>query len=241
MKPEKPTNPINTKAIIFFMVLVFIFVQIGFHATYIKYFPEFKQFKWLHHIHGALMASWVILLVVQPILIHKRKFAAHRFIGKLSYMVAPLLILSILFAAKSNYTSSIAEYSFEEIFSWQAITWMALFNFILFYSLAILYKNDTAKHMRFMIGTAVIMIGPSLSRIINAYFPISPESYIDYIQLYFKVSLVAVFLAIDIIKKKDWKPYLIILLAFIFSTFVYHARYSEAWLGFGRFVVNTFY
>lgn len=241
MKQDKTNQTINTKAIIFLMVLVFVTVQVGFHATYIRYFPDFKQFNWLHHIHGALMASWVILLVVQPILIHKRKFVTHRFIGKLTYLIAPLLIISILFAAKFNYTSSIAEYSFVEVFSGQSITWMALFNFVLFYSLAIFYKKDTAKHLRFMIGTALVMIGPSLDRIIFSYFPISPEFDMSYIQLYFKVGLAAILLLNDIIKKKEWKPYLIVFLAFLFSAFVYHARYSEAWLAFGRFVVNTFY
>ena len=38
---------------------------------YLQYFPEFEKFTWLHHIHGALMASWIMLLVVQPVLIYK--------------------------------------------------------------------------------------------------------------------------------------------------------------------------
>jgi hypothetical protein len=80
----KEQLPINTRQVIFFMVLVFIIVQIGFHATYIRHFPEFNNFGWLHHIHGALMASWVMLLVMQPVLIHKGRYAAHRFFGKLS-------------------------------------------------------------------------------------------------------------------------------------------------------------
>jgi hypothetical protein len=243
MKQDKTNQaaPINTKAVIFFMVWVFVIVQIGFHATYIQYFPKFVQFTWLHHTHGALMASWVILLVVQPILIHKKKFAAHRFIGKLTYIIVPLLIISILFAAKLNYTSSVSEVSFEEIFAGQSITWLALFNFILFYSLAIFYRKNTAKHMRLMIGTALVMVGPSLDRIIYSYFPITPDNYICYIQLFIKVGLVAVFLASDIIKKKDWMPYSIMLLAFLFSAFVYYARYSATWQAFGRFVLNNFY
>ena len=66
--------PTNIKAIITGMILVFLIVHIGFHATYIKHFPEFTEFSWIHHIHGALMGSWVILLVLQPVLIYKRRF-----------------------------------------------------------------------------------------------------------------------------------------------------------------------
>jgi hypothetical protein len=36
---------INTTAIIFGMVLLFITLQIGFHPFYIKYFPKFEKFK----------------------------------------------------------------------------------------------------------------------------------------------------------------------------------------------------
>lgn len=57
----------NIKAIIPGMILMFVIVHIGFHATYLKHIPEFTGFTWTHHIHGALMASWVFLLVLQPI------------------------------------------------------------------------------------------------------------------------------------------------------------------------------
>ena len=233
--------PLNTGSIILFMILVFIVVQVGFHATYIKYFPEFKQFRWLQHIHGALMASWPILLILQPVLIHKGKFAAHRFIGKLSYVIAPLIIVSIFLIARFSYNKWIVEYSSEEVFSWQSITWMQFFLFVLFYSLAVFYKKDTPKHMRFMIGTAILVMGPGLSRIINAYFSSAPELYAFLIPLYMKTGLAAALLISDILKKKDWMPYLIVLLAFIFADIVYHARYSEAWQAFGRFVVHYLY
>ncbi|MBP6174614.1 MAG: hypothetical protein KA458_13790, partial [Saprospiraceae bacterium] len=57
----------NIKLIITGMILMFIIVHIGFHATYLKHFPEFTKFNWIHHIHGALMGAWVLLLVVQPV------------------------------------------------------------------------------------------------------------------------------------------------------------------------------
>lgn len=36
--------------------------------------------------------------------------------------------------------------------------------FVVFYSLAIVYRRNTYNHMRFMIGTAIMMIGPGLGR-----------------------------------------------------------------------------
>jgi hypothetical protein len=240
MKEDKITDnaPINTIGIILFMILVFIVVQVGFHATYIRYFPEFKQFSWLQHIHGALMASWPILLILQPVLIHKGRIDAHRFIGKLTYVIAPLIIISIFLIARFSYYKWAVEYSSEEVFSRQSITWMQLFVFVLFYSLAVIYKKETPKHMRFMIGTAILVMGPGLSRIINSYFSSLPDSYNFLIPLYLKTGLVAALLVSDILKKKDLMPYLIVLLAFILSDIVYHARYSPGWQAFGRFVIH---
>lgn len=232
---------INTRIIIFSMILLFFVVQIGFHASYIQYFPTFKEFTWLHHIHGVFMAAWVILLVLQPVLIHTKKFAAHRFFGKLSYVLAPLMVISTIIIARVSYHKWVGTYSSEEVFSWQSVTWMQLFLFVLFYSLAIFYRKNTFRHMRFMIGTAIIMVGPSLSRIINAYLDVSLEIDFELIPLYFKTGLAAALLAIDVIKKKDWMPYSIVLLAFLFADLVYYGRYSEAWQSFGRFLVKVLY
>jgi len=57
MNQDKTIQPIHTKAIIIGMGLLFILLQIGFHPTYLKYFPEFEKFTWLHHILGGATAS----------------------------------------------------------------------------------------------------------------------------------------------------------------------------------------
>jgi hypothetical protein len=234
-------STVYTRNTIFAMLMVFIIVHIGFHATYIQYFPTFNEFTWLHHIHGALMASWVFLLVLQPVLIYIRKFSAHRFLGKLSYVIAPLMVISMLMIARVSYYKWVGEFGSVEVFSWQSVTWMQLLMFVLFYSLAIFYKKDTFRHMRFMIGTAIIMVGPSLSRILNEYMDTSLEVDFELIPLYFKTGLAAALLTSDIIKKKDWMPYSVVLLAFLVADFVYYARYSEAWQSFGRVVVQILY
>jgi len=234
-------SPINTKAIIVGMILMFIIVHIGFYFTYIQHFPEFEGFSFLHHIHGALMGFWVLLLVVQPILIHNRKFAAHRFIGKLTYLMAPIIVVLMILIARYNYHSGILEKSSEEIFAKQSNTWMQIFMFTLFYSLAIFFRKNTDKHMRFMIATAIVMIGPALSRTILHFWGQTSVPYFAIVPLYFKTALVATLLTIDVIKKKNWMPYTIVLSAFILADIVYHARYSDAWQTFGKFIINNLY
>lgn len=230
------STSINTKAIIFGMVLLFIVLQIGFHPTYIQYFPAFKQFTWLHHVHGALMASWVILLLLQPILIHREKLAAHRFIGKLSYITAPLMIISMFLVLRLTYQKHILVTSVREEMATQASIIMQLVSFIILYTLAIVYRKHTFYHMRFMIGTALLMITPTLGRVFYAYF----AAEIMY-EMYLSIAIAAFLLISDISKKQDWKPYAIVTGTLSFFVFVYHCRYSDAWQAVGKFIANTFY
>ncbi len=240
MEEHKTNQPINTKAIIIGMAAMFIIVHIGFHASYIHYFPNFEKFVWVHHVHGALMGTWVFLLVLQPILIHKKKFAAHRFLGKLTYFIAPAIAISMIMVAKILYHKFVDQRGFVEVFGGQSNTWMQFFLFVLFYTLAIFYKKNTFWHMRFMIATAIVVVGPGMSRIISNYF-VEFKPYNTIIPLCIKTGFVTILLAIDIIKKKNWQPYFIVLSGFLFADLVYIGRYSAVWQAFGRFVVATFY
>jgi hypothetical protein len=236
MNKAKTTQPILNKAIIVGMGLLFILLQIGFHPTYLQYFPEFEKFTWLHHIHGALMASWIMLLVVQPVLIHKGLYKAHRFIGKLSYIIGPLMIVSMCLILKFTYHKHVLNSSLQVVMSNQSPIIMQLFSFTVLYCLAIFYRKHTFYHMRFMIGTALLMIIPIVGRIFFEYF--AAEFWYD---LYLSVGIALILLTYDILKKEDWKPYAIVTLILLSILIVYHARYSETWEVFGRFVVDTFY
>ncbi|MFM6925789.1 MAG: hypothetical protein ACKOU7_09840 [Ferruginibacter sp.] len=229
------------KTIIAGMILMFIIVQVGFHATYIKHFPGFTGFSWVHHIHGALMASWCILLVLQPVLIYKGKYTTHRFLGKLSYVIAPLIMISMFLIARQNFESGVLKKPAAEVMANQSITWMQLFMFVLFYCLAINFRKLTNWHMRFMIGTAIIMIGPPLNRFLHSYFPDLPVPVILPLVLGIKTALAAAFLFSDLAKKRSLIPYSVVLAAFLFSDLVYYARYSAVWQGFGKFVTDHLY
>jgi hypothetical protein len=233
--------PINTRNIIIGMILVSIIVHLGFGATYIKHFPVFEKFTWVHHIHGALMGIWVLLLIVQPFLIHYKKIALHRLLGKLSYVLAPLMIVSMLFIAKLNYEKNILKKSAVDVMAVQSITWMQIVLFTLFYSLAIYFRRNTYFHMRFMIATAIVMLGPPLNRAIHYYFPGIPVEAVLVMVLYVKTGLALALLLSDITKNNNWKPYAIVFSAFLFSDIVFHARYTEAWQAAGKFILNTFY
>jgi len=232
---------INIKRIIIGSILMFILVHVGFYATYIRHFPEFHGFNMVHHIHGALMGAWVMVLVVQPILIHNKKYDIHRFIGKTTYFLVPLLILYMLLIARENYHSGILVSAHEEVIAKQSNTWMQIFLFIAFYTLAIIFRKQPLLHARFIIGTAIVMIGPPLGRIILTCLNETSVPYFVIIPLVFKTMVAALLLIIDIKNKRNWMPYTIILIAFILADIVYLARNSDFWQAFGQLVTYTLY
>ena len=139
---------------IFLLLIPFTFL--GFYKRYLVQFPAFDETKTYIHIHAAIASIWLLMLIVQPFLIRNRKHKQHRIVGKISYLVFPLLILSfipgMIRMANSNSPNLFFPLS-------DSIT------LIIFYSLAIYHRKELSKHMRFMIGTAIVFLSPTLGRI----------------------------------------------------------------------------
>jgi len=126
--------------------------------------------------------------------------------------------------------------------SFTALNIPQLFEFGLFYLLAIIHihKNNVAKHMRYIIGTGLIMISAGVTRCLIAYFNVGFDTAV-FITLYIEAGLATAFLLYDLIKKKDYIPNLIIASSFIIGVAIYHARYSDAYQAFGKFFTHTFF
>ena len=170
MKQVNRTSDLPIKAFFIAMVILFILMQIAFHPSYLQYFPQFHEFSWLHHAHVALMVSWVMMLIIQPYLIVKNKYKTHRFIGKISYVTAPLVFISMILITKLNYLKMVDVMPFKEVAAFQSLNFITPLNFLLFYSLAIIHKKDVFKHKRYMIGTVFTIFGAISSRLLIIIF-----------------------------------------------------------------------
>jgi hypothetical protein len=234
------TKDITTKAMFIAMGFLFVLLQIAFHPTYLQYFPQFRGFTWIHHIHGALMVSWMIMLVVQPYLIYKGKYKTHRLIGKISYFTAPLILISMFLVTRINYLTTVGRIPFRDVAYIQALNFITPLNFSLFYLLAIIHKRDAFKHQRYMIGTAFILLTAILSRILQSSFGTATiEPYDFFIPLYLGVIVSALLLLNDFLKKENTIPYIIITVVLFFNIMIFHARYTESWQSVVRFIGDT--
>lgn len=241
MKQENIIQDSMTKALFIVMVILFILMQVAFHPYYLQYFPEFHEFSWIHHIHGALMVSWVLMLIIQPFLILKNNYKTHRLIGKISYFTAPLVFISMVLITKLNYLKMIDVMPFKDVASWQSLNIITPFNFLFFYLLAIIHKKEIFKHKRYMIGTVFTIFGAISSRLLIIIFGDSINFYAFFISEYFGFSIVLLLLLNDIRKRANPIPYTIIAAGLCISIISMHARYTEEWQSIVRFIGDRFF
>jgi hypothetical protein len=117
------------------------------------------------HWHAGTCVFWMLLLIVQPILISRRRMDMHRRIGKSSYVVAPALIVSVALLAHYRINAvSPNDYAIQTYILYLQISLGVVFG--VFYALAIAYRHATPVHARFMVCTALTLIDPIMARIV---------------------------------------------------------------------------
>ncbi|MEJ7830070.1 MAG: hypothetical protein WKF91_17810 [Segetibacter sp.] len=223
---------------IFFIGIFFVVIW-GFWKTYIVFFPSFKGFGYTHHIHGLLMMMWIFMLIVQPLLIRAKKLSLHRAIGKASYIVVPLLLLSIFMVDKISY-DKMFPVAPQQAIAGIALNIPALFAFAVLYGLAIWKKKKSRIHMRYMLGTSLLMIGPGLGRVLIVYFEVPfPEAVIY--SYYLIMAIAFLLLVSDMIQKKPIVPYSIILLLMVLVYLAWQFRDDYLWQAIGGKFAAIFY
>jgi hypothetical protein len=214
----------------------------GFYPTYISKFPAFENVTGVQHFHGALMMIWVSLLAVQPFLIAQKKYKIHQTLGKVSYVVAPILLYSILLASQHEYYRDRIHLTEDESLAGLSLDITSLAAFGICYVLAIVNTNNTPLHMRYMVGTALIIMGPGIMRLMAVCEPFGEISF-PTVVLYSYLICAGTgvgLLAYDVTHSKPFKPYLVAvaLTAGIYLTYL--NRMSDWWLAVAGGIASAF-
>jgi hypothetical protein len=225
---------------IIFIILVLAGVQWGFYYNYTSKFPEFKGVSNLTHIHGMLMMSWLILLIVQPLLIMTGKQKLHRTIGKSSYVLGPLIIATLFLIGRHAYHSDLKLAPEHINLAVRALDIRGFFSFAIFWSLAMINRKNSDAHMRYMIGTGILAIGPGIGRGLMGAFNLSLWDSIT-ITDSIDMALALILLGFDVFRNKNYKPYLVILLVMIASALLWQFRLSAPWQAFAGKWADLFY
>lgn len=131
-----------------------------------SYFGRLGDVTIYHHIHGATAGLWMVVLIIQPLLYKKGKYALHRKIGWVaSFSLVPLLMLGGLkmiadmLLSASSYPPGIPyRLSFIDVYS--------LLFFLLCFTLAIVNSRNIHLHARYMACTVLIVLPPAIVRLL---------------------------------------------------------------------------
>jgi len=233
------TNVYRNTAIFIFIIL--LGVQWGFYQSYTSQFPDFKNITPLIHVHGALMMTWLFLLIVQPLLIQTGRVALHRTIGKVAWLLGPLIIISLFLMGKTGFARA-AEAGVTEHrnFTFIVLDMRGLLSFAIFWILAMYKRKQPDAHMRYMIATGILAIGPGVSRGLSVSFGLSlgtAMSITDVLDLL----IVGVLLVSDVYRKKDYKPFLTVFTVLLIGAILWQLRDSSLWQSFAKKYSGLFY
>ncbi len=191
MKPTNRYLPFDNSG--YYFVVLFTLVIAGFWPSYFaKFFNGSADFTLYFHFHATLAMLWVFMLIAQPILIRQKKFALHRKIGKLSYILVPLISISIILLAHSTLRGPKENVGLE--------LWVPFKDLLIFavgYGIAIKYRKIMAIHARGMIVAGIVLIEPAFVRLVlYVFFPNSgfdPTGYLAGISLVYIVLIGLIF------------------------------------------------
>jgi len=194
-------------------LLLFPLIFAGFYQTYFKNFPFAERITYFEHLHAVIAIVWVSLLVIQPVLIRNKNYALHRKLGRFSYFAFSLLILSFI----PQIIKVIKTEPLENLFFPVADASLL----VTFYLLAIYYRRNIAKHMRYMIAGALVLLGPTIGRIGPILFGWSGllTQNVQYGIIY---SILIGLLIYDAKKLKNNKPYILATGLFMLHQLVFY-------------------
>jgi len=151
----------------FYFIWFTFFMLVGFWASYFARILDQENFRM--HLHGIAMFLWCALLISQAYFIRKKKFAIHKTLGKTTYVLVPFIAYTTIDLYKFRLSQSSSIGVIDYLFT--ASVLIALLVFLIFYGLAIYFKNRPTIHARFMVCTVFAMFTAIIDRIIRIYFP----------------------------------------------------------------------
>lgn len=153
------------------------FLALALIAFWPTYLSQPRAGSLYTHLHAAFATAWMLLLILQSHAIGARRVARHKLLGKLSYAVAPLVVITMLLLAHDRIAHAPPgeAYAIQTYILYLQLSLAALF--ALSYGLAIATRRSVARHSRFMVCTALTLIDPVLIRIL---FWIAPTPAFNY-------------------------------------------------------------
>lgn len=236
--------------------MLLLLIPITFFGFYPSYFAKLNApTPTVIHLHSAFMLLWLATAIAQPLLIKFNKLNHHRLVGKISYGVMPLVILSGYFILRYSYHRALGgdavgppgfypadlplEIKAAEFVVIGTVYWVWL---IVYYILGVSFRKNVVAHATFMLAAALTILGPAGDRLIGHVCDAMgwPFNAVAGNFVFVLVGLVFVGLLIFHQKKKlNFQPTLTVLLIHgIGVLFFYTMPYHPVWNRLAAFLFN---
>jgi hypothetical protein len=202
-------------------------------AFWPAYLSKVQQADGYTHAHAALGTTWLLLLVVQPLLVAAAMRPQHRWLGRVGVLVgAAFFISGVLIAHRSLVRMGAEQFAREGRFVYLPLAMAGIFAAALV--MAVLWRSTPALHARFMAATALPLLDPLLARILFFYFPPLPAQYLYQVPAFLLVALALAGLCVSLrgpahaclpLRRFAWGVAAVLLGFFA-------VPHSEAWLSF---------
>lgn len=220
--PEQEKSLFYKNAYLYFLI-AFLVTIAGFFPSY---FNRLTEMGAAHHFHGITATLWMLILVIQPLLYRYDKIETHRWIGRSTVFLVPLIIIGGLIMVhmmvnNERYGAMAYQLGFIDFF--------VLSQFLLFYVLALKNVRNTQYHARYMVCTIFGPIIPALTRLLFNVPWIDTFSKSLHIS-YLLVEIVLVLLILDDRRRgKIRLPYLLALGLMVIQHITMHYAANWEW------------
>lgn len=172
---ESRDTPIDNLG--FYVLLYLPLVAVAF---YITYFSVIGETPMLTHLHFVVMVSWMALSIAQPLLIRAGKWKLHRRVGRLSYVVLPMVVVTGYAMLRSGTLRELnvlhdqvaagarvlsEQQMLRQVYDYALLGTLYILWPAIFYTLAMVHRRVRVFHSRYMLATILTMTGPIVDRI----------------------------------------------------------------------------
>jgi hypothetical protein len=206
-----------------YFLLALATTWLGFSRTY---FAVARTEPLLHHIHGALMGGWILLLIIQPMLYQRGNIKLHRALGRWGvYLLMPAIVVcGALMDRRMIKLQNAPPFIIDQL-SFLDLTSLLVFPILVL--LSVRYAHNLQLHARFIVCTVLLFLPPALARAL--FFVPAMNSFQVNVNTAeaLVIAVLLVLIAGDWRRGKIWAPYP--LAVAVFAAMTLASNYAKNW------------
>ncbi len=156
---------------LYYVGFVLLFILVGFWASY---WSPIANVPLAFHVHAISSTTWLWLLIIQSVAIHRRSNAFHKQKGRASSALFPFLILGfvmIIEVSAQRYAKGESEFIMHHDPAFGIGMVIAISAYLALFYQALKNRRNINLHAGYMLAIPLILFESPFSRVIDSLFP----------------------------------------------------------------------